>query len=255
MPSPPSLDSLISKIRASTARDRAVLNALSNASGWPLPPASPSPPAVRPLMLTFVAYRVDDPLGQIAALVTLAPIFALVALGTWVVARRELHAICALAGAVLNAALCVGLKKIAEEPRPLGATLQDHGMPSNHAQTAAFLSAYAIVFLWHGCTVHHAALWKPAMTTLAMLAAAAVGASRIHLGEHSPAQVGVGSAVGAAVGVAWYALYTAVLRPLLLPLLEHPLARYFYARDASRVADVMRHEYDWHRAFAQTKAR
>ena len=252
---PPSLDSLVAKIRASAARDRAVLAALANASGWPLPPSPPPPPAMRPLMLTFVAFRVGDPLGQVAALVTLAPLAGLIALGTWVVARRELHALCALIGAVLNAALCVGLKELAKEPRPAGATLQDHGMPSNHAQTTTFLCAYAIIFLWHGCSMHHAALWKPAGTALAVLLAAAVGASRVYLGEHSSAQVAVGSAVGAAVGVAWYALFCAVLRPLLLPLLEHPLARYFYLRDASRVADVMRKNYEWHRAFALTKAR
>ena len=92
-------------------------------------------------------------------------------------------------------------------------------------------------------------------TLHSVLLATAVGASRVYLGEHSSAQVAVGSAVGAAVGVAWYALFCAVLRPLLLPLLEHPLARYFYLRDASRVADALRQEYEWHRAFALTKAR
>jgi hypothetical protein len=38
-------------------------------------------------------------------------------------------------------------------------------------------------------------------------------------------------------------------------LLEHPLLRYFYVRDNSRVTDAMQQEYEAHRAALQTKAR
>ena len=76
------------------------------------------------------------------------------------------------------------------QARPAGATLQDYGMPSNHAQvnpipspspspspnpnpspspnpnpnhaqTTTFLSLYCVLLLWHGCTVRHALLSKP----------------------------------------------------------------------------------------------
>ena len=37
-------------------------------------------------------------------------IFAHVALGSWILARRELHAACLFVGSVLNTALCVAIK-------------------------------------------------------------------------------------------------------------------------------------------------
>ena len=47
------------------------------------------------------------------------------------------------------------------QARPAGATLQDYGMPSNHAQTTTFLALYCVLLLWHGCTVRHALFSKP----------------------------------------------------------------------------------------------
>jgi dolichyldiphosphatase len=253
----PSLDSLLAKIRASTAKDRNMLQALANASGTAVAAVSspPAPPARKPLMLTFVSYQQGDLLGKVAALVTLTPIFAHVALASWIVARRELHAACLLLGSVVNTALCIAIKSQLQQPRPVGATLSDYGMPSNHAQTTVFLVGYCVVFLWHGCSIRHAAFWKPALTLAAAALAFAVGASRIYLGEHSVAQVLVGSLVGAATALAWYACFCSVLRPLLLPLLEQPPLRYFYVRDNSHTSDVMRREYEAHRAGLQIKAR
>ena len=150
----PSLDSLIAKIRASAAKDRNMAQALANASGT-IVAASPQPPRYTPLSLTFVSYQQGDTIGKVAALVTLAPIFAHVALGSWILARRELHAACLFAGSVLNTALCVAIKSQVRQPRPAGATLQDYGMPSNHAQTTTFLALYCVLLLWHGCTVRH----------------------------------------------------------------------------------------------------
>ena len=232
----PSLDSLIAKIRASAAKDRNMAQALANASGT-IVAASPQPPRYTPLSLTFVSYQQGDTIGKVAALVTLAPIFAHVALGSWILARRELHAACLFAGSVLNTALCVAIKSQVRQPRPAGATLQDYGMPSNHAQTTTFLALYCVLLLWHGCTVRHspgsslgvanphphpnpnsdpnpnpnpnpnqvrhALFWKPALTAAAALLALAVAASRVYLGEHTLAQVVVGSLVGGAAAAAW----------------------------------------------------
>ena len=250
----PNLDSLIAKIRASAAKDRNILKALTNASST-IAAAIQLPPRYMPLTLTFVSYQQGDAIGKVAALVTLAPIFAYVALGSWILARRELQAACLFAGSVLNTVLCVAIKSQVRQPRPAGATLRDFGMPSNHAQTSVFLAVYCVCLLWHGCTVRHAAFWKPALTAAAVLLAVAVGASRVYLGEHSLAQVAVGSLVGGAAAVAWYGCYCLALRPALIPILEHPLLRYFYVRDSSHVADVMRREYEVHRTVLQTKAR
>lgn len=250
----PSLDSLIAKIRASAAKDRSMLQALANASGT-IVAASPPPQRYTPLTLTFVSYQQGDIIGKVAALVTLSPIFAHVALGSWILARRELHAACLFAGSVLNTVLCITIKSQVQQPRPAGATLHDYGMPSNHAQTTTFLSLYCVCLLWHGCTVRHAAFWKPALTIVAALLAVAVAASRVYLGEHTLAQVAVGSLVGGVAAVAWYVFYCLVLRPVLVPMLEHPLLQYFYVRDNSKVTDIMQREYEVHRSALQTKAR
>ena len=108
----PSLDSLIAKIRASAAKDRSMAQALANASGaiTAATAASPPPPRYTPLSLTFVSYVQGDRVGKLAALVTLTPIFAHIALGSWILARRELHAAGLFVGSVLNTALCVAIK-------------------------------------------------------------------------------------------------------------------------------------------------
>ena len=137
----PSLDSLLAKIRASAAKDRAMLQALKNASSAMV---NPPPPRHAPLALTFVSYQQGDPIGKLAALTTLTPIFAHVALGSWILARRELHAVCLFAGSLLNTVLCTALKSQLQQPRPAGATLCDFGMPSNHAQTTVFLAVYCV---------------------------------------------------------------------------------------------------------------
>jgi hypothetical protein len=112
----PSLDSLIAKIRASAAKDRNMAQALANASGT-IVAASPQPPRYTPLSLTFVSYQQGDTIGKVAALVTLAPIFAHVAIGSWILARRELHAACLFAGSVLNTVLCVAIKSQVRQSR------------------------------------------------------------------------------------------------------------------------------------------
>ena len=239
---PGSLDALLTKVRANTQRTLALAAMLKNGTSAPAPPALPR---VVALSLTHVAYTEGDALGHAAAFVTLLPIFAGIFLGTWLLARRELRCGVLVVGYVANAALCDQLKHLYRQPRPPGATLTDYGMPSNHSQTTCFLLAYGLCFMWSGAVVSHARLWKPLAAAAAILATVAVALSRVYLGEHTPAQVIVGSAVGLAAGVGWYLLYAAV-RPALRPLLSLGIARYFYIRDAGEIPDVMAREYAWH---------
>ena len=48
----------------------------------------------------------------------------------------------------------------------------------------------------------------------------AVAASRVYLGEHTLAQVVVGSLVGGAAAVVWYGFYCLLLRSALVPMLS-----------------------------------
>lgn len=245
------LDEIVARIQAHTAAERRLSHAVdefhteAEGADSSLAPPSPASGQLRPLSLTYVAYREGDALGKVAALVTLAPLVALVALGAWIVARRELRALCLLLGALLNALLCAVLKAHFQQPRPAGAAQQDFGMPSNHAQTSAYLATTGLCFLWLDATVVHAALWKPLTTLTTLALVALVGASRVYLGEHTVEQVCAGLAAGSAAGLAVHFAYGAAL-PALRPVLAWRCARYFYLRETSHVRDVMRVEHEWH---------
>jgi dolichyldiphosphatase len=150
-----------------------------------------------------------------------------------------------LAGALLNAALCVLLKQYFQQPRPEAATLHDCGMPSNHSQVSAYLGAAGLCFLWCDATLQHPRLWKPLVSLATVALVAAVGVSRIYLGEHTVEQVLAGLAVGTLVGCSTHVAYHAAL-PALRPMLPLAFCRFFYLRDTSHVQDVMRAEYEWH---------
>jgi hypothetical protein len=88
-----SLDALVARIRTQTAAARLMSHAIGDAKveSAALLLNRTLPPDMKPLSLTYVVYRNGDLVGQAAALITLLPLVALVALGAWVAARRELR--------------------------------------------------------------------------------------------------------------------------------------------------------------------
>lgn len=78
----------------------------------------------------------------------------------------------------------------------------------------------------------------------AIVGAAAVCLSRVHLGYHSVRQVLVGAAVGAVAGAVWYAFTEACLRPRFARVAALPLARAFFLRDAGPCPHVLKVEYE-----------
>ena len=208
----------------------------------------PPPPARLPLVLTHVAYRADEPIiGPVAAILTLLPLAGLVVMATWLAARRELRTAWALLGAVLNAAMCDALKRRFDEPRPLDAILRDAGMPSNHAATMAFLSLWPAL----AASGQLARASRAAAAAAAMLATAAVAWSRVHLGEHTPAQCWAGALLGGASCGLWHALWLRAARRALLPILEWRVCCALCVRDSSCVRSVVRAEYEMVRRMAQ----
>lgn len=89
-----------------------------------------------------------------------------------------------------------------EMPRPLGSCLTSCGMPSGHALTAMGF------FAWLTCEIcfnpHLSSQQKRIVTSLWGILLLPVGWSRTVLGDHSWAQVHVGSLLGISVGLAWY---------------------------------------------------
>jgi membrane-associated phospholipid phosphatase len=102
-------------------------------------------------------------------------------------------------GAGLNAALNHLLKYWIHAPRPSDAPKEDYwgaqrsGMPSGHAQMAAYVAAFVAQ-----------SLHDPATTALFACLAIAVSGLRYVQQYHTVAQLGVGLAVGSLVGICTY---------------------------------------------------
>ena len=99
---------------------------------------------MKPFSLTYVRYPEDDPLGLAMALASLAPFCMIWTTVGAFMARRELWDLLTLLGILLNEVLAQLLKRHFKEPRPAKCEQVDfcdtHGMPSSHAQLAAFVA-------------------------------------------------------------------------------------------------------------------
>ncbi|KAJ1618916.1 phosphatidic acid phosphatase type 2/haloperoxidase [Pavlovales sp. CCMP2436] len=194
-----------------------------------------------PFALTFVRYEEGDSVGYAAALLSLAPIFIIVAYAALLVGRRELHTCFLFAGQMANLVLNSLLKRTFRSPRPLGSDRSDSGMPSDHAQFMAFWAVYICLFLKRNVRFLSRPGWRAtlgaAVATLALL----VALSRVYLGYHTAEQVAAGLCIGALSGSAWYHLYEAALRPNAARVLRsiRPLSSYLHLRDCSHLEDVV----------------
>ena len=156
--------------------------------------------------LTDVRFRSGELLGEALAYVANAPVWAVAHLCAACYARREVRAGLLLAGLAGNYALSYALKRAVAEPRPqehceaLG-TCSSFGMPSTHAQFAAFLAGHA--FQRARRRPSSALLLVEALALAAL--AAGVALSRVYLGYHTRGQVAAGGALGLALGSLWAA--------------------------------------------------
>lgn len=172
--------------------------------------------------------------GSILALLSLAPVFFVVAQCSFLLSRRDLTTAVFLAGQLGNEVLNYVLKHTIKEPRPAWgaehhAYAPKYGMPSNHSQFVAFSAAFLLLWLWRRWKVSTAVKVASSFTALAV--AGAVAASRIALRYHTLSQVNVGLAVGAAVGCAWYLLLERYLSKLFPAIAQTSLAQALLVRD------------------------
>lgn len=202
-------------------------------------------PLVQPFSLTYVVFPVGDTLGELFALLSLAPVFIIVALATLLASRRDLATACFLAGQLGNEVLNWVLKHAvkAERPESVGGHVwvPQYGWPSNHCQFMGFSAAH--VCLWAGSRWRASAGWRVLTCAAALALAALVAASRLYLGYHDVEQVGAGLGIGALAGAAWFGVTEAALRPHFPSIAASPLARWAWVRDGSGV-DVLRAEYE-----------
>ena len=100
-------------------------------------------------------------------------------------------------GSVLAASLCKALKSALNHARPHTARKEDPGMPSSHANSLAFLSTFASLWLFHTNTTPFLPIAIPALALFLTWL-------RVALGYHTIAQVAVGWGLGCGVGVGWW---------------------------------------------------
>lgn len=198
---------------------------------------------LEPFTYTHVEYEAGDVLGPLWSLASLLPIAWLVSLATLLASRRDLATAALLCGQLLNEVLNKVLKRTLRVPRPT--TLHPHapefGMPSNHAQFAAFAAVYVALWAMSG-RWHVSVTWRRVAAVVALLAAAAVCASRLALRYHSAEQVAVGAAMGAIAAAAWFGAVEAWLRPHFANIVAHPLSRALLIRDCTH-AHALADEY------------
>ncbi|TYZ66905.1 hypothetical protein PybrP1_013177 [[Pythium] brassicae (nom. inval.)] len=114
--------------------------------------------------------------------------------------------------AAINALVLVtSLGDCAECARPCGACVASKGMPSGHATNAIGLCLWVLLETALGVG-RVASARKKALVALGALALLVpVPYSRVYLGDHTPLQVGIGSADGVAFALAYFAFLRCVV--------------------------------------------
>ena len=201
------------------------------AEDGPEPPSPPPQPVLEPLLQ--ILYYPDDRFGFLAACVTTLPLMALLGLFVWVVARRELHTIWLLCCAIVHSAIALSI----------GAET------ALHPSVGAFVLSHGLLFLWRDASMVHPLLWKPVATALNLGLMASVAAAHVHLGDKRAREELFGGIIlGVGLGNASYIVYQ-LARPTLRALVhESACCQYFYVHDCKNVSDVLRSDYDYHRA-------
>ena len=187
-------------------------------------------PGKKAFSLTFVVYDEGDLVQQLLALITLAPIFCIVAYATLIVARRQLHTVWVLAGQLINEVINYVLKHVIREPRPAGCHLTNYGMPSSHSQFMAYLAV--TVLLW---SIRRARFQNDVIAKIILNAAfcglcALVMYSRVALGYHTTEQVAAGAACGVTFGLIWSWLCATFAEPFFAKAQSWPICKFFYLR-------------------------
>ncbi|DAZ96006.1 TPA: hypothetical protein N0F65_009307 [Lagenidium giganteum] len=126
--------------------------------------------------------------------------------------------------AVVNSAILVkSLGSCSECSRPCGSCIESKGMPSGHASNSIGLCLWLLLetLIGYG-RVHNLSMTKRGVLALAnILLFVPVPYSRVYLGDHTPLQVGVGSANGIVFAI----IYFCALRFLLAKRLDRISAR------------------------------
>ncbi|XP_066975723.1 dolichyldiphosphatase 1-like isoform X2 [Macrobrachium rosenbergii] len=179
--------------------------------------------------LTHVEYPEGDRIGQLLAISSLTPLAIIVGFVTLILFRRDLHTIVFFAGALLNEAVNLVMKRIIAEPRPLTrkGLYTEHGMPSSHSQMMWFFSSYSILFLIF----------------------------RVYLLYHTWSQIIWGAVIGVMLGVSWFSFTHLVLSPFFPTVASWRISERLMIRDTSLIPNIMWFEYTHARTENRARSR
>ncbi|KAI5806636.1 phosphatidic acid phosphatase type 2/haloperoxidase [Peziza echinospora] len=206
-------------------------------------------PPLASLSLTHVYYNPHDPLSLVSAWLALVPQALVISYTVLSWGQREIELILMFVGQLGCEAVNWALKRLIKENRPTQMHGKGYGMPSSHSQFVAFFSVY--ITLWVFFRNRHLSPTKSlAISSISLLSAAAICASRIYLSYHTPKQVLAGIVAGVVIAVAWFCV-TSFLR-------HHPdkywgrsmwewimyFGSFVWVKDMCLEVDLV--EHDWH---------
>lgn len=198
--------------------------------------------------LTHVTYQANDGVLPILfALLSLLPIFTVVAMTASTLLYKDVIAAYMLVGSIISSVIVDILKCTIQQSRPSrfddiegeeGNDCSDYGMPSNHSTFVFFCWSFVVLYIirrggktllsqklihpdnTNTTNMNHQPsssfkvlkiLWYHLHNVVAIFASfyLAIGCaySRIYLGYHTTNQVFIGSFLGMVLGVLWYKLF------------------------------------------------
>ncbi|XP_021718560.1 lipid phosphate phosphatase epsilon 2, chloroplastic-like [Chenopodium quinoa] len=122
--------------------------------------------------------------------------------------RRDAEAAWVTIGSVVNSLLCIALKRILNQDRPIGNTKSDPGMPSCHGQYIFYAVIYFILSMFQWLGVNE-------ITVIVAVVILAIGSYlswlRVLQRFHTMNQVLVGAAFGSCFSLAWLWAWNAIV--------------------------------------------
>ncbi|XP_004287875.1 PREDICTED: lipid phosphate phosphatase epsilon 2, chloroplastic [Fragaria vesca subsp. vesca] len=125
-----------------------------------------------------------------------------------ILCRHDGEAMWAALGSVVNSILCIVLKKILNQERPVPSLRSEPGMPSSHSQSIFYIFMFAIFSIVEWLGINEISLITSA---LALAFGAYLSWLRISQRLHTMSQVVVGAAIGTVFSILWYWSWNAVV--------------------------------------------
>ena len=152
---------------------------------------------------TYGEYPTHEPVFGISMILfSMIPLIVPVVVLTIALHQKSRHHFLFFVGLIVSHLLAKVLKKIWKQPRPPGAFLTNHGMPSDHSMFMFFITTYVAWVLAKTPFLRRSSFFLSVSSMFVV--SSTVGYSRLYLGVHTLEQVLVGALLGVVVGSVWF---------------------------------------------------